>query len=215
MDKPSRDVNQRIDGLERHLRCLTWIGAVAFVGFLVLLGEVAAWFRSTRELTLRDQRGQVRARLGVSSGVAGLTLHDPQGRTQIQLQAKADGTSSLSLGPTRIVLTTMADGPATLDLNGLGTDSRSYAMLFMGTDGTTGLRLSNDHLAITTAIQPDGLGGMLVTDRDGRERGRIGSLPDGVTGSSLAPVWIGKPLFQRSSTSDPRGDRCLGATRSP
>ena len=37
----------------------------------------------------------------------------------------------------------------------------------MGVDGTTGLDLRNDQLAVVTAVQPDGLGGVFVGDRDG------------------------------------------------
>jgi len=39
-----------------------------------------------------------------------------------------------------------------------------------------------------------------MTDRDGRERGRVGAPPEGVIGPSLAPGSISQPVFQRPST---------------
>ena len=64
---------------------------------------------------------------------------------------------------------------------------RSLSTLFMGADGTTGLDLRNDQMAVGTAVQPDGLGGVYVADRAGAVRQRLGALPEGVSCSSLHP----------------------------
>jgi hypothetical protein len=200
MDKPFLDVNERLDGLERDLRRVARIGAAVFVGSLVLLAGATDLFRRPREVALRDRTGQVRARLALDGDDAELAFHDPQGRPQIRLQAMANGMSSLSLfdrGRERMFLAASPGGPASLSFIDTAEGPKSSSALFMGADGTTGLGLGNDRLSVVTAVQPDGLGGVVVADQDGTERGRVGALPEGVTCPSLLPVGIGKPLFRR------------------
>jgi hypothetical protein len=202
MDKPFLDVNERLDGLERDLRRVAWLGAAVFVGFLVPLAGATELFRRPREVALHDRTGQLRARLALDGDDDGaeLAFHDPQGRPQARLQAMANGTSSLSLfdrGRVRLFLVASPDGPASLSFIDTGEGPKSRSELFMGADGTTGLGLGNDRLSVVTAVQPDGLGGVVVADQDGTERGRVGALPEGVSCPSLVPVGIGKPLFRR------------------
>jgi hypothetical protein len=121
----------------------------------------------------------------------------------------ANGRSSLSLfdqGRERVFLAASPGGLASLSFIDTAEDPKSSSALFMGADGTTGLGLGNDRLSVVTAVQPDGLGGVVVADRDGTERGRVGALPEGVTCPSLVPVGIGKPLFRRPSISGPPRD---------
>jgi hypothetical protein len=209
MDKPFLDVNERLDGLERELRRLAWLGTAVLAGFLVPLAGATDLFRRPREVALRDRTGQLRARLAQDGDDAELAFHDPQGRPQARLQAMANGTSSLSLfdlGRVRLFLMASPDGPASLSFIDTGEGPKSRSELFMGADGTTGLDLGNDRLSVVTAVQPDGLGGVFVSDQDGTERGRVGALPEGVTCPSLVPVGIGKPLFLSPYTSGPPRD---------
>jgi len=209
MGKPFLDVNERLDRLERDLRWIARIGAVVFVGSLVLVVEATGLFGRSSEVALRDRAGQVRARLALVGDDAELAFHDPRGRPQARLQAMANGASSLSLftrGRPCLFLEASPGGPASLSLINTAEGPGSVSTLFMGADGTTGLDLRNDHLAVVTAVQPDGLGGVFVGDRDGAERGRVGALPAGVTCPSLAPVGIGKALFLRPTLGGPPRD---------
>jgi hypothetical protein len=202
MDKPSLDMIERLDELERALRRIAWIGAAVFVGSVVLLAEATDLLRPPREFAIRDRAGRVRARLALVGDDAELAFYDPQGDPQFRIQGTANGAASLSLlerGRVRMNLAASEEGPASLSLFDTAEVPRGRSTLFMGADGTTGLDLRNDRLAVVTAVQPDGLGGLYVADQDGAERGRVGALPAGVTCPSLAPVGIGGPLFSHPS----------------
>ncbi len=213
MDK-HEDLTERLDALKRELRWVTGIGAALFVGAIVLLAESTAGLGPAEGLVLRDQAGQVRARLAVAPDDGPeLTFYDPLGRHQVQLKSFTNGTSSLSLfdGDKVRAYLEAGGGPASLHL--FGRDDESHSVLFMRSDGTTGLGLRNDRLTVVSAIQPDGVGGLYVADCEGAERGRIGAFPEGVMRPSLDLFGIGEPLFRPPLSHESAASPAVDSTR--
>jgi len=146
-----------------------------------------------------------------------VAFHDPQGRTQIRLQAMANGTSSLSLfdrgREANHVPGGVAGRPRLVELHRhRGGPQEHSALLFRGRTGRRAWALGNRiGCPVVTEVQPDGLGGVVVADQDGTAARAGWPCRQGCRAHSPAPRGLGKaPLPTRSFRGPSRPSRPLG-----
>jgi hypothetical protein len=122
MEKPAwDDLIERITVLEREKRRLSWMGAAAFLGLVVLISEGPNLFRAkvlkAERFVLCDQAGKVRAQMAMrpEDDAVEFALFGPEQRHQLLLQALHDGSSTLTIWDKdrmRIAMSAMSSGPA-------------------------------------------------------------------------------------------------------
>ena len=122
-------LTRRLDRLERENRRLKRWGSLALIGLvsLIFMGQIASSAPKVVEgksFILRDTKGRLRAKLGMSrERLAGLVLLDEAGTPSASLSTASDGKSTLEL----------------LDKAG-----HERAMLFKDAEGTSGLSLRDE-----------------------------------------------------------------------
>jgi len=102
----------RLATLERHvarLRVLAWLGVVIGAGSLGWVFATAdPPVREGRLWLIRDERGRVRAQLGVSSDGVGLTMYDSAGKLRLDVGVAPGGVPGLVLvSPEGVPVATM------------------------------------------------------------------------------------------------------------
>jgi hypothetical protein len=181
----------------------------------LVVGGAGAW-RGARvveaeRIVLRDAQGRIRAELSAApNGTAKLALLDEQGRDRVALRAAPGDDAALDLyerGRLRVSIAAESGGRAALRLF----DARrpGEASLFLGPDSTAGLELSTRGRRVHLAAQPDGLGGLAISDPDGRLHAKLGALPDDLR-LQPTPTLLGQPPF---STHGPEAARAAVVPR--
>ncbi|MHC4818403.1 MAG: hypothetical protein ACYTF8_10145 [Planctomycetota bacterium] len=161
---------QRLERLERENRWMQRIGAVgiAVAAVVLLVGQgrqPEGWHLVAKSVTVNDELGRPRIRLGQNGGVPQLQFLDGTGRTHITLGETPHGPllRLRDKKTTRIVLSTDHDGSASVLL----TDKAGRSRCGLGTD-------------------PDGSPSIEVWDKDGGLRAVLGESDsiDKATGKS-------------------------------
>ncbi len=119
---------QRLERLEREIRWMRRIGAVAVAvaAAVFLIGQGKGEKLpdlEVRSLTVKDEKGEVRVKLGTANdGSAYIGIHDQAGRVRLSLRTAANGNPHLRLvdqaGKHRALLRTFLDGSVFLALAG-------------------------------------------------------------------------------------------------
>ena len=210
---------ERLERLEREKRQLVGVGVAFVASALLLLAGATMMVRRPRVLeaerfVLKDRGGKARALLAMApDGSPSLTLLDARGRDQVRLDGPSDGSASLSLcnkGEARIHMSASTGGGALLSL--FDPRRRAGAGMYLWPEGTAGVALNSGDQGVQLAAQPDGLAGVVVADEEGKERGRMGALPEGVQFHGFIRA-DGKPPFRYPATGAVAGNPPAAAPR--
>jgi hypothetical protein len=184
----------RLDGLERENRRLRLVGAVLFVG-LVVLGVEAKCFNSrsktieAERFVIKDKEGRVHAEFGLSNvGLPALAMYDERGMEQVSLGVPSDHAAALTFydrGDARVILDSSADASSALRF--LDRDQVSHSALFMWPDGTTGMTFRSGEQGVAMGVQPNGDSAVFATDKSGQEIGRVGAKSVDAQSLGIAP----------------------------
>ncbi len=179
-------LNARLDTLERDNKVLRWVAAALFVGAIALVGEFSGSLRKEKgkpkvieaeKIVVRDRDGKVRASFGMTEDEApSLKLFDGHGTEVASLDTYADASARLNFshkGLSRASLATKADGTAQLQF--LDPGQTNVASLFSWQDGTSGLFMNHEKNAVMLGVQASGEAGVLVNNRGGTEKARLGT----------------------------------------
>lgn len=191
-------LNARLDTLERDNKVLRWVAAALFVGAIALVGEVSGGLRKrdkgkpnvveAEKIVVRDRDGRVRASFGMTDdGAPSLRMFDDHGTEVAALDTFADASARFNLnhkGLSRASLATRADGSAIFQF--LDPTQIHSASLFSWQDGTSGLFMNRDKNAVMLGVQASGEAGVLVNNRAGTEKARLGT--DRIDARSLGLV---------------------------
>lgn len=219
---PEGSMAVRLEALERENRRIKWALAAAFVVAVVVASRGGDLLKRRSKVVeaegflLVDRQGQPRARLGFNvEGQPELALFDRKGRDQVALEAQDDNSAALAFynkEQTRIYLSSSDDGTASLRF--IGADPTAQAAMFLWPDSTTGLAMNQGPMGIVMSVQPDGLTGLAVHDREGLESGRLGSLPPGVNCLGLTRA-DGKAPFRVGPAPTPTPPAVTSTLASP
>lgn len=206
-------VTDRLDTLERENRRLKWVSASLFVLAMVAVAEGSTWVKKTQrlvveELAIRDKAGNIRATLGLNrSGAPELALLDMEGVPLARLEGVNGNAAALTLsgnGDELVHLTSGQDRSSGLRFS--DRVHNSHAAIYLNGDGTSGMVLSHEVMGVQVGVQPEGISGIAVTDADGRERGRLGNIPEDVSAAGLTHP-NGRPPFRIVQPEEQRPPR--------
>ncbi|MDX2039456.1 MAG: hypothetical protein SFX72_22625 [Isosphaeraceae bacterium] len=175
-------VEERIERLEAASRRLrAWTGILSLT--VVLLGGEAlrAGGRAKQvvaeEFLVKDGSGVVRGRFGLRpDGLPEMAIHDEKGQLRAALHMYCDRGAALTFndhGDTPLNLESPGDGSVAIRMRDGG--GRTSSTLFMSSTGTAGLSFDHEKSSVLLGVNPNLHEGVVVTDDEGRERGRLGS----------------------------------------
>ena len=178
------DLEQRLARLERANRRMKRIGALVLVvaGAVVLSGAAQGKdlpHLEVASLTVKDQDGDVRARLSPLETGASLNLYDKGGKTQAEFRTVADVGSGLILAGKDGVQATLTVGAGSSALRLRDKGGKLRAELAAAADGSPALALFDKAGGLRAVLDVDADGSLFLYDKDGKVRAGLTVLGDG------------------------------------
>jgi hypothetical protein len=176
----AEELQTRLERWEREKRHMLGLGVVILTICAAMAMHGGRWGRRAKVVEaetflVRDQEGQVRARLSIQKdGSPELALLDKAGQHQFLIQGLADRSATLHLydqGHVRIALSALSSGAASMNL--YDRDRGAFTGIYMGSDRKMGLAFHDGNQEAHVNLTPDGTAGVRVSDGSGREIGRM------------------------------------------
>jgi hypothetical protein len=179
-------LDERVEQLERRRRAdraWTALGVVIGLGVLAI-GALVLWNKGevrTRQLSIVDERGRVRAELRpLTGGAYGLVFRDAEGHPRALLETEANGSPRLSFanpsGQRLADLTVFGDAPR-LEL--ATADGSSFFAVSLQMDGSSRLEISDRTRArAVLGASDDGSPALALVDSKGRVRAALSIIGD-------------------------------------